>query len=616
MSAASKLPLVKLAVALLASIAALAIPLYWLPQDLAIQAVKYGGYWLMLATCALFLGIFWREAHKASLPQIRELALRHGIGLLLAALTASFLQFQEKNGFKILYDEHVLSSTAMNLHDQQLAYVQAVGHVTGGETVASIGHVDKRPLLFPFVLSVVHNVFGYDHTNVFALNAALTFAALALLYGLVTKLTNRTYGWFGLLLLGGLPLLAQNANGGGYEILNLCLILGLSLSAIRYFNQVEGTKGLELMIMTAILLANVRYESILYVLVPATLFLLKSLRTGKLQLTWFSVLSPLLLILPLTSFAIFQNEPLFIRTSQDNFFSLSHLLGNLGEASVYLFDWSGDYSNSVLLSLIGLPSILLFVIYFTPRLRESVRSTHAAIVLFPVILIALANTFLALCNHWGAWTDPTTSRFSLPLQLAMAICPALVVHVIFRQAIAPIWLILIAGVQLVFVAPGNGAFTSQSHRLYLAKGYDWAMQWVTDEAPPGNHLYIAQSASGLGLLEVGAIPYSVANANPTRILLVKQSGIYDEIFVFEGFTLKDGGMTKPLPGAGALSKQFKLETLAQFHLDDRALYRVSRITGLNPSAQREAAPEKQPLQPLYMGQPQGADLYQILPLTP
>lgn len=581
MPAALKLPWSKFAVAAAASCAALITPLYFLPKDLAILTVKHGGYWLMLGTCALFLWAFWRETRMVSARQLRELASQHSMGLLLAAAIAGFLQTQHEDSFRILYDEHVLSSTAMNLHAHQLAYVQAVSHVVEGETVASLGHVDKRPLLFPFILSIGHNLFGYDHTHVFALNATLTFLTLALLYALLTKLTNRTYGCLGLLLFGGLPLLAQNANGGGYELLNLCLILTLGLTAIHYFRQTEGTAGLDLMILTAILLANVRYESILYVLLPATVFLIKGLRTGELKLTWFSAFSPLLLIPPLLSFGIFNNEPLFIRTSPDNFFSLGHLRGNLAQAMLYLFDWSGDYNNSLLLSLLGLPSIVFLIIYGAARLRKCITMEHPAIILYPALLIVLANTLLALCNHWGAWTDPTTSRFSLPLQLAMVICSLLVIHMMLRQATTPaVGLILLTGAHLIFVAPGNGAFTSQSHRLYLPKGYDWAMQWLAHEAPPGNHLYIAQSASGLGLLQVGAIPFSVANTNSERILRVKEAGIYDEVFAFEGFIVEGEDTRLPLPGAGVLSQQFKLETVGKCNLDMHTIFRVSRIAGL------------------------------------
>jgi len=50
--------------AALAALAALVLPLYLVPPELAIQTVKFAGYWLMLATCALLLWQLWRECRQ------------------------------------------------------------------------------------------------------------------------------------------------------------------------------------------------------------------------------------------------------------------------------------------------------------------------------------------------------------------------------------------------------------------------------------------------------------------------------------------------------------------------------------------------------------------------
>lgn len=588
-------PIDKLIAAALASLAALVLPLYLVPPELAIQTVKFAGYWLMLATCALFLWHLWRECRQVSTRQLRDLASRHVLGLLLAATLAGFLQQQDDAGFKILYDEHVLSSTAMNLHRQQMAYVQAAGHHIDDETVASLGHVDKRPLLFPFVLSLVHNVFGYDYRHVFTLNTALTFIALALLYALLARLTERSGGWLGLLLFGGLPLLAQNATGGGYEILNLCLILGLTLAALHYFQREDGSGGLDLMLMTAILLANVRYESILYVLVPLAVFLLKSWRSGNMSLSWFSVCSPLLLIPPLLSLAIFRAEPIFFHTSPENFFGLAHLPGNLTQALRYLFDWHWAETNSLLLSIAGMAGLLLFLARTTPRLLQLTRTQDATAPLFPVLLIILVNTLLALSSYWGAWTDPVTARFSLPLHLAMVLCTAMVLFRVLRRPTAPLALVFFAGAYLFLAAPVQCERMRTDPRLGIARGYDWVLHWITHQAPPGNHLYLAQSASGIGLLPVGALPLRAANAAPDQILALQAAGGYDEIFVVEALVDYDHGQTAPLPGHLAPDPAFRLETYAQQYLTDDFLYRISRVTPPpSPPLQHNGDPQAQP----------------------
>jgi len=600
-------PTHKLMTAALAALAALVLPLYLVPPELAIQTVKFAGYWLMLATCALLLWQLWRECRQVYTSQLRDLASRHVLGLLLAATLGGFLQQQGEAGFKILYDEHLLSSTAMNLHRQQMAYVQAAGHHIDGEAVASLGHVDKRPLLFPLLLSMVHNVFGFDYRHVFALNAALTFIALALLYALLARLTGRSYGWLGLLLFGGLPLLAQNATGGGYEMLNLCLILGLTLAALHYFQQEDGSRGLDLMLMTAILLANVRYESILYVLVPVAVFLLKSWRSGNMFLSWFSVCSPLLLIPPLLSLAIFRAEPIFFHTTPENFFGLTHLPGNLTQALRYLFDWRGAETNSLLLSIAGLAGLLLFLAHTTPRLLQLTRARDAAAPLFTVLIIILVNTVLALSSYWGAWTDPVTARFSLPLQLAMVLGTAMVLFRVFHRPAAPLALVFVAAAYLFFATPFQCERMRTDPRLAIARGYDWVLHWITHQAPPGNHLYLAQSASGIGLLPVGALPFRAANAAPEQILALQAPGGYDEIFLVQALVEYDAGQTAPLPGHLAPHPAFTLETCDQRYLTDDFLYRISRVTTPPPSPPLQHNRDPQPQTP---HQPLGQALLQ------
>ena len=570
--------------AVFASLVALTVPLYFLSGGQVIITVKHWGYWLMLGTCSLFLWKFWLESRRVSFNQLANCVSTHRVGLLLALCTAIFVQFQGKDSFKILYDEHVLSSTAMNLHHHQMAYVEAVSYVIDGEKVVSLGHVDKRPLLFPFILSATHNLIGYDDKNVFLLNAALTFVALALLYVVITLISHRTYGCLGILLICGLPLFAENATGGGYEILNLCLILALTLTSVYYFQSERHTGGLDLMIITAVLLANVRYESILYVLVPAAVFLLKSIRSKQIHLTWFSVFSPLLLILPLMSYAVFKNDPQFIHTTPEDFFSVSYLPENLGHAIAYLTNWRGDYTNSLLLTILGTISLGSFVIYLKPSILNTDNQNDRIAPIFLVILIILANTMLALSNEWDAWTKAEAARFSLPLHLAMAICLAPAFAHGFLLKKAPIWLILSAGLYMLVVTPLHCLRMNQENRHIIPAGYQWAMQWTEETAPSGNNLFIAQSASGLGLLNKAAIPFSLANAKPEKVLQLKELGIYDNIYAIEALIKTGEGTTLPLPGAGALNQSLNRATAADYHIKDNVWYRISRLTDENSVA--------------------------------
>src|SRR5437899_6364300 len=92
---------------------------------------------------------------------------------------------------------------------------------------------------------------------------------LSFIYAIGVRFGGIRLGCFGVLLIAGLPLLAQNATGGGSDLINIVMIYLLYFSGSYYYRSQE-TKGLNSFILVAALLAQVRYESILYVLiVPA-----------------------------------------------------------------------------------------------------------------------------------------------------------------------------------------------------------------------------------------------------------------------------------------------------------------------------------------------------------
>ena len=122
----------------------------------------------------------------------------------------------------------------MSMHYNARAFVPAASHIINDEVVASIGFVDKRPALFPFVVSVIHSLSGYRPENVFWLNSGLTFLLLGLIYTIAARTCGKPHGILAILLMTSLPLLAQNTNGGGYEIMNLCLICGVVLAGLNY----------------------------------------------------------------------------------------------------------------------------------------------------------------------------------------------------------------------------------------------------------------------------------------------------------------------------------------------------------------------------------------------
>lgn len=608
----------KIVIAAIATATAYAIPLHLVSTSSAISFVKQFGYYAIGATCILFCMTLWQAIHKRNLDVGGLLRNHWPVALLISAWFIA-LNFMVERNFQILFDEHTLSSTAMNMHELRLAYAQAVTHSDGESVIASVGFVDKRPLLFPFLLSAIHSVLGYDYANVFLLNYALCALFFILVYAIINDCHGKQLACFGVLLLMGLPLIAQNASGGGYEMLNLCLIASLILSAIHYLKSDDSKRGLNFMILSAVMLANVRYESVLYVLVAAAVFALKSLRHRKIELSWFSAFSPLLLLLPLMTYALFRAETRFIQTTKDNFFSLEHLSGNLNAAIVFLFDWKGHYTNSILLSALGILVLVGLVPLIIKRARVILIKDEALSVLLIVFSIVLANTLLALICYWGSWTDPLASRFSLPLHLFFVLLFPFFIPEQGREGLVSKLLLVAATLYLILISPIAIRYMETEPKLATAIGYNWAMDWIAQQPADRNHLHIAHSALGFGLMRQGAIPVKVANAMPERVALCRQLGIYDEVYFFEILLAQSGGRFITPELYNAVSDRFELETTSLFHPNKSILFRISRLVRVF-----DAGPEMSPLPDLSVppkpGDNASAEAYEayfrsVLPLT-
>lgn len=264
---------------LVAFVTRLALPVYE-----GFQVVIHAGYWFTLALVFLWGRAVWKVA--------RSIRWREWLGWPEAGVVALILTVttmwvsHERPGYKILADELLLSGTAMSMHyDRQAAYPVRATDVQGSFQILS-RFMDKRPLVFPFMVSLIHDVTGYRPENVFYFNMALSAVFLASIYALGRKAGgSRWAGFIGVVLFAGLPLAAQQSTGGGFELLNLFLLAFYGLLMIRYLEEPDEER-LEALILSAVMLASTRYESALFLVPAAIAALCGWWRSDRVIITW------------------------------------------------------------------------------------------------------------------------------------------------------------------------------------------------------------------------------------------------------------------------------------------------------------------------------------------
>lgn len=408
------------------ALTALFIGFFGLSPFWAEQVVVNLGYLFLLTAFILFTWSISRLIRRDR-QRIHWRSLGFGCSLATILVAFVFLWSHEPVGFKILMDELILLGTSMTMHFERGPRVPAIAHNYFGDFEIPLGYLDKRPLFHPFVLTLLHDLTGYRPENAFVLNFLLTPLLLGLTWLLGRKLGGHWQsGVLAVAIFGFLPLLAQNATSGHFELLNLVMIATVALCAMRYLQQPEAI-SLNALVFSAILLAQTRYESALFALPVGIAIIVGWIRVGRIVLTWPVVIGPALLLCVPLQLRVFQSKPVFWQLddkASETAFSLSYFGENLGHAGRFLFDFGQGQANSVILSALGLVGVLAFPVFLILHRRRIWQDDPAPLGFALMLAGGLAAFLLGMCYHWGQLDDPTASRFALPMLFLAALCGA------------------------------------------------------------------------------------------------------------------------------------------------------------------------------------------------
>jgi len=552
---------------------------FWaVPGDVALGWIRNYGYWVMLGTTAWFAWAVIRVLRRWPRPRA-EARRFDGWGWAVVVAATWLLTVHEPFGFKIVMDEILLLGTSMSMHLDRLVQVPYRAHDIQGVFLIMDGAVDKRPLFFPFLLSLLHDFLGYRPANAWVLNVGLTGGFMALVFGLGRRLLGRLAGVVGVVLLAGLPLLAQNANGGGFEVLNLVMILVCVGLGIRMLETKEAPEVAAFCLGT-VLLAQVRYESALFVLPAGILILLMWWRERRWVLPPALVATPLLLLpVPLLQKIFLVREDAWQLASKPEMaapFSLTYVFENMAHNWGFFFARDELQPNSWLLSAVGLLALAFLVLHFirVPRRWASMAAAEQCLTVYAAALLGLFG--LLMGYFWGRFDEPVIARLSLPVHLLFVLALWLVIPRFPRPERWWVGLLGLATAQLWF-----WSLPATAHHAYTL-GYTpgrevaWRQEFMREQATddylvidPNSAVWITHGVSGVPPLDASqrldAMAFNFRNRS------------FREIYVFQHFDVE--------PATGALQLRtdydpgpaFVLETVKERRLGILKLSRISRV---------------------------------------
>ncbi|MGJ8652015.1 MAG: glycosyltransferase family 39 protein [Opitutaceae bacterium] len=545
----------------------------------AISLVKHFGYWVMFLNVLALLMLLWREVVSGWHERYSLIKSCRYPAAFILSVTAILLIIQP-SGFKIVMDEPVLASTALRMHEHKEVMVTVRAHEIQGVFTQLDGYVDKRPFFYPFLVSVVHDLTGYRSQNPILLNGLLTVCFLALLFHCGERLRPRGGGYFSVLLFATLPLLSMSANGGGFGMLNLVMILATGLAAVRYLEQSDVMR-MDTLILMGVLLAQTRYESVLFVFPIALVVAVGWWQQRKIQISWLTICAPLFLVPYGLQRVIMANQAIAyeLREGSTEAFSWSLIPENLIAAANFFFNvQTNEYPNSALISVFALFA-LLFLFLRLIRGALCIRMHATTIVCLSFAAVVIFNFFLLMSYHWGQLDDIMATRIALPfILLQVLLC-------VFA------WKAMGAGVALsrglfaaVFVFFFGFTIPSTAKNDYL----QWVpgqheVAWVQQQSQrfKGRNVLLISDVHLISIVErVPTIAGFWAKNNKAKLQLHLDLNTYDAVYYIHKMVADpiDGDV---MVSARPVYYDYELELVDEVKLGDARYMRLSRIVSVN-----------------------------------
>jgi hypothetical protein len=408
---------------------------------------------------------------------------------------------------------------------------------------------------------------------------------------LTRQLAGRAPAMLAVALTASLPLFGQQVTGAGMELHNLTMLLGVAVAATLYLRAPDARR-LSLLVVSTVLLAQSRYESVIFVVPVAGVIVLGWWRARVVLLPWLAVAAPLLLIPYAWHNRVVAATPLLWQLGKDHAsrFSSTYLPGNLEGAWAFFFNFGGGLANSWYLSGLGVIAVTLLLI----RGGQAARRRDLACLADPPVVAALAvtvgivgNVVLLLFYYWSRFDDVVASRFALPLCVVLAVAVAVAVARVPRWRDWPTLPPVAAG--LIVWALGWGV-PMASQRLFTAQNMvmqevDWEYAELKRRDP--SLLFITnKSTIPFVLWRIPAVINGQGRQRGPQIAFHLKQGTFREVIV--------GQSLRPTSAAGELGvapedempPEWKLETIAEKRFGARwsRLSRVVEIADRKPVA--------------------------------
>ena len=534
------------------------------------------GYYFIFAAFSLWVAYLF----KLYANRFKSLILKHYSGLLLSTLIIVLVFWIAPPKFKILNDETNLIGVSMSMYQSKKISLPIQGVNLDFRNAEYQSSIDKRPLLYPFLVSLVHSVWGYSADNGFVVNFICGVLALFIFYLLVAAHLPKLYALLAILIMASLPNFFMWVTSSGFETLNLFFII----FTIYCFNSVIASRNIaraELLFLTLVLVSQCRYESAIFTL--ALLILLPWL-VKKESIAAFSIITyvtPVLFIPILWQTRLYADLPVVNKVltgvaqvpNMYDAFSFHHLITNSADNLVVFLGLDPHLGFSWVVSAMALAGIYLM----TKRLIvDHRRNGHEYRTMWLYGFSTFCLLYLVQVSFYlGNMRLYTQNRFAMAYLPYMVLPAVYCIHrCIDRFDISKkIFISIFFGFHLLYFWP-YGSQQLLVHKGVIPYEYNRTLGYLKDHFKPSANIMIIAERPNLYIVRYkGAVDFAYANQNMERIkdFYGKE---FDHILVLQKCLHK----TRAPLETHRMDNSYQLVTLKNLNLTQTAYLKISKVT--------------------------------------
>ncbi len=532
----------------------------------------FGTYYFVLALFILWVAqiIVVLRRENFSLPSFLRTS---GPALLFPLLVALLVIGTVKPYYNVPHGEMLGLGTAKSfLKDRTLRCGENIVPEQPSQR-SYLSSISFRPVLFPFLTSLLHRLLGYRSSNAFLLNAIVLCLLFSTIFLLIRKSMGTLLAGATVILIASSPIVSITARSAGYDLLN-AFFIGLDLIFLYHFMERPQPHRFGLLWTTLLMTAYIREESFIYLFIIASALGLAGYwrreRTGNplLLAATFLILSPVVWL------RIAKHGAYVGQAVSTSYFGLSYFKLNLHEFIINQFNFGPALPYNTILNWFGfifggwfLVDCFIRKTLHLARFQKQFTLIVAACLFFYHLLI-----FSWSWNH--AYTSPASARFFVIFALACALAPA--VFLITSRLTSPkiTKILLGTAICLFFLYHPFAVQGEFIRRQAWCREADYTRDFLGRFGKQGIFL-ITKAPHHLADQDIPATNFGTANTNIKFFFSKLQEHVYDSIIVVQRIDLK----TRQPIAADKLDPNYLLEPLEERKVSPgNIICRVSRVS--------------------------------------